>query len=146
MSKYCKPMGLYVTYLDCMECEERECIQSHKKEDKKEEENNMNKTYLHVKPNDTIFCVFASVREGYDKNVVLMCKVQQAQVYVDYTEYIAVPVKVVVGAEGDKKQEAKKYIHIHFRGANIDTGYRNKNSYCYPVFTTKERCIKWLRG
>lgn len=26
MSKYCKPMGLYVTYLDCMECEDKECI------------------------------------------------------------------------------------------------------------------------
>lgn len=25
MSKYCKPMGLYVTYLDCMECEDKEC-------------------------------------------------------------------------------------------------------------------------
>lgn len=26
MSKYCKSMGLYVTYLDCMECEDKECI------------------------------------------------------------------------------------------------------------------------
>lgn len=26
MSKYCKPMCLYVTYLDCMECEDKECI------------------------------------------------------------------------------------------------------------------------
>ena len=26
MSKYCRPMGLYVTYLDCMECEDKECI------------------------------------------------------------------------------------------------------------------------
>lgn len=25
MSKYCRPMGLYVTYLDCMECEDKEC-------------------------------------------------------------------------------------------------------------------------
>lgn len=26
MSKYCRPMGLYVTYLDCMECEDKECV------------------------------------------------------------------------------------------------------------------------
>lgn len=26
MSKYCRPMGLYVTYMDCMECEDKECI------------------------------------------------------------------------------------------------------------------------
>lgn len=25
MNKYCKPMGLYVTYLDCMDCEDKEC-------------------------------------------------------------------------------------------------------------------------
>ena len=28
MSKYCRPMGLYVTYLDCMECEDKECIRT----------------------------------------------------------------------------------------------------------------------
>lgn len=36
MSKYCKPMGLYVTYLDCMECEDKECIT------KREEQTNVN--------------------------------------------------------------------------------------------------------
>lgn len=24
MSKYCRPMGLYVTYLGCMECEDKQ--------------------------------------------------------------------------------------------------------------------------
>uniref|UniRef100_A0AAU8AYC8 Uncharacterized protein n=1 Tax=Dulem virus 36 TaxID=3145754 RepID=A0AAU8AYC8_9CAUD len=31
MSKYCKPMGLYVTYLDCIDCEDKECMQKNKK-------------------------------------------------------------------------------------------------------------------
>lgn len=32
-----------------------------------------------------------------------------------------------------------------FENANIDTGYRNKPNR-YPVFTTKEGCLQWLKG
>ncbi len=64
MSKYCKPMGLYVTYLDCMDCDKNK--------------NNC-------------------------KAELLMCE-----------------------------------------NANIDTGHR-KAPNRFPVFTTKEKCLEWLK-
>lgn len=101
----------------------------------------MKKVYLQVYPSQIVYAVFASKREGYNKNVVLKCRIEQAQVYEEYTEYLAKPIKVVT----DKNDNANKYITIHFRNANIDTGYRNKHGYCYPVFTTKEKCLEWVR-
>ena len=148
MSKYCRPMGLYVTYLDCMECEDKECItkreeqtnvsmeeQLHRKiassvqcmegvNSQKGEQENMKKVYLLVDIGSEIFLVFASKREGYKDNVVVKCK--------------------VVTKAGDK--EIKHWVSsFMFKNANIDTGYRNKPNR-YPVFTTKEECLQWLRG
>lgn len=37
-------MGLYVTYLDCMDCEDKECIQSYGKESKTMENKKQMKT------------------------------------------------------------------------------------------------------
>ena len=62
MAKFCKPMGLYVTYLDCLECEGKECRQSHKV---RKEEKEMKKVYLQVEPEQEVFLVFASKREKY---------------------------------------------------------------------------------
>lgn len=33
-----------------------------------------------------------------------------------------------------------------FRNSNIDTGHRGIDKQYYPVFTTKEGCLQWLRG
>lgn len=33
MAKYCKAYALHVTYLDCMECEDKECMYPHKRKE-----------------------------------------------------------------------------------------------------------------
>ena len=43
-------------------------------------------------------------------------------------------------------EDVKEFVtYFHFENANIDTGYRGYHNN-YPVFTTKEKCIQWLRG
>lgn len=138
MSKYCKPMGLYVTYLDCIDCEDKECIQSHRKEYKP-----MHKTYLLIEPEQVVYLVFASKREGYQNDVVIKCKCKKAEVYKETTIYCFEPIKVVT-KYGDK--ELKHWVNTFMcRNSDIDTGARS-GANRYPVFTTKEKCIEWLKG
>lgn len=152
MSKYCKPMGLYVTYLDCMECEDKECITKREEQtnvsmesvnSQKRGQKDMKKVYLLVDIGTELFLVFASKREGYKDNIVVKCRVAKATVYEKETIYSCEPIKVVTKA-GDK--EIKHWVSsFMFENANIDTGYRSKPNR-YPVFTTKEGCLQWLKG
>lgn len=167
MSKYCRPMGLYVTYMDCMECEDKECIT------KREEQTNVNmgeqsqtkiaksvpcmeranlqkgdtnmaltKRYLSIEPEQTVFVVFASKREGYNDNIVIRCKVKECIVRRNSTLYCLRKEKVVTG-----KKRIDTFIDSFMcENANIDTGYRGLQIDKYPVFTTKEKCMEWLKG
>lgn len=164
MSKYCKPMGLYVTYLDCMECEDKECIT------KREEQANasmeeqlqrriassvqcmenvnlrkgqsMIKRYLQLEPEQKVFLVFASKREGYNDNIVIRCKVKECIVRKDIILYILIKEKIVTG-----QKSIKPFIdNFMCENANIDTGYRGLQIDKYPVFTTKEKCLQWLKS
>lgn len=166
MSKYCKPMGLYVTYLDCMECEDKEYIT------RREEQTNVSmeeqlqrkiassaqnmesvnlqkgdkmaviKRYLRLEPEQKVFVVFASKREGYKDNIVLRCNVRECSIRKNTTIYYLVKEKVVLG-----KKDIKPFIDcFSCENANIDTGYRGMQTDIYPVFTTKEKCIEWLKG
>ena len=109
MSKYCRPMGLYVTYMDCMECEDKECI---------------------------------TKREGYIDNIVIRCNVRECSIRKNTTVYYLVKEKVVLG-----KRDIKPFVDcFSCENANIDTGYRGMQTDIYPVFTTKEKCIEWLKG
>ena len=139
MAKYCKAYGLRVTYLDCLECETKEC-----KQDGGDMEMALTKRYLSIEPEQKVFLVFASVREGYKDNVVCRCKVISATVYSDRTIYNLKLEKIVLGSE--KESDTKNWIQTFMcENANIDTGYRvNPNR--YPVFTTKEKCIEWLKS
>ena len=138
MSKYCKPMGLYVTYLDCMECEDKECIQSYRKE-----EEAVHKTYLVIEPEQIVFLVFASKKEGYNNDIVVKCRCEKATVYKNKTIYHFELIKVVTKV-GDK--EIKNWVTTFMcENANIDTGNRDKPNR-YPVFTTKEKCLEWLKN
>lgn len=166
MSKYCRPMGLYVTYMDCMECEDKECIT------KREEQTNVNmgeqsqtkiaksvpcmesanlqkgekmavtKRYLRLEPEQKVFVVFASKREGYIDNIVIRCNVRECSIRKNTTVYYLVKEKVVLG-----KRDIKPFVDcFSCENANIDTGYRGMQTDIYPVFTTKEKCIEWLKG
>lgn len=138
MSKFCKPMGLYVTYIDCLECEGRECKQSHKI---RKEEKEMKKVYLEVEPNDIVYVVVKSKREGHNKNVVLKCIVESVTIKQDKKiTYHAKALRNVTDKTCDMKQYDKA---LWFNNANINTGLRG--TFENPVFTTKEDCLNWLK-
>lgn len=139
MSKFCKPMGLYVTYLDCLECEGKECKQSNKI---RKEEKEMKKVYLQVELEQEVFLVFASKREGYKNDVIIKGKVTKATVYSNETLYTFEPIKIVTKTKEDLKNYVSSFL---FANANIDTGLRSGFNR-YPVFTTKEKCLEWLKN
>lgn len=165
MSKYCKPMGLYVTYLDCMECEDKECIrtkqtnismegQRHTKivqsapcmenvNSQKGEQNEMKKAYLLVDIGTDVFLVFASKMEGYKNNIVFRAEVVKATIDKNGITYHCEVKKCTTDKGIDIDKTVKFFM---FKNANIDTGHRGMDKTLYPVFTTKEGCIAWLKG
>ena len=165
MAKYCKAYGLRVTYLDCLECEDKTC-KKQRSVNMEEQENTriadyvqnmedvniqkggievaLTKRYLNIEPEQKVFLVFASKKEGYKDNIVCRCRVISATVYSDRTIYNLKLEKIVLGSE--KESDIKNWVQTFMcENANIDTGYRvNPNR--YPVFTTKEKCIEWLKS
>lgn len=99
MAKYCKAYALHVTYLDCMECETKECKGMQ----------NVHKTYLRLLPEQECFLVFVSKREKAKKNVVLKCIVKECIVRKEETLYNLKPIKCVT---------AKKERYIMEHGCN----------------------------
>lgn len=167
MSKYCRPMGLYVTYMDCMECEDKECITRREEQtnvsmgeqsqrriaksvlcmesanSQKGEQEGMKKVYLLVDIGTELFLVFASKREGYTKNIVFRAEVVKATVDKDGVTYNC----EINRCMNDKTVDVNKYEKFYmFRNSNIDTGHRGIDKQYYPAFTTKEECLQWLRG
>lgn len=103
----------------------------------------LRKVYLFIDIGSIVYLVFTSKREGAKDNVVVKCKVDHATVYGNHTIYCCEPIKVVTKA-GDK--EIKNWVaSFMFENANIDTGHRRSPNR-YPVFTTKEKCLQWLKG
>lgn len=162
MAKYCKVYKLRVTYLDCMECEDKQCKQTRNANMEehgrtkiasyaqnmesvnlqKGEKMAVTKRYLRLEPEQKVFVVFASKREGYKDNIVLRCNVRECSIRKNTTIYYLVKEKVVLG-----KNDIKPFIDcFSCENANIDTGYRGMQTDIYPVFTTKEKCIEWLKG
>lgn len=103
----------------------------------------MKKVYLLVDIGTELFLVFASKREGYKDNIVVKCRVAKATVYEKEIIYSCEPVKVVTKA--GYKEIKHWFPSFVFENANIDTGHRNKPNR-YPVFTTKEGCLQWLKN
>lgn len=102
----------------------------------------MVKRYLELEPEQTVFVVFASKREGYKDNVVIRCNVRECSVRKNTTIYYLTKEKIMTG-----QKNIKSFIDcFSCENANIDTGYRGMQVDKYPVFTTKEKCIEWLKG
>lgn len=161
MAKYCKAYKLRVTYLDCMECEEKQCKQTRNANmeehgrtkiasyaqnmegvNLQKGDKTMVKRYLELEPEQTVFVVFASKREGYKDNVVIRCNVRECSVRKNTTVYYLTKEKIMTG-----QKNIKSFIDcFSCENANIDTGYRGMQVDKYPVFTTKEKCIEWLKG
>jgi hypothetical protein len=127
-------MGLHVTYLDCMDCEDKECIQSHRKEEE------MEKRYLDVEPEQIVYIVLESKREGKQNNIIAECRCEKAVVYRMTTVYCFKVLKIVTKTKTTIKAEL-----LMCENANINTGHR-KTPNRYPVFTTKEKCLEWIKG
>lgn len=129
MAKYCKAYKLKVTYLDCLECETKECKQKVKK------------AYLELEPEQKVFLVYKSKREGNKENIIIRCNVFECIIRKNKILYFLDKERVVLGK--DNLSETKT--RFLCSNANIDTGYRGIQTDIYPVFTTKEKCIEWLK-
>lgn len=90
-----------------------------------------------------VYVVFASKREGYNENVVLKAIVKEITLTGEkHLIYKCRPIKVVT----DKEDNVRHYVNsFYYKNSNIDTGVRGIDG-CCPVFTDKERCLKWLKG
>lgn len=100
------------------------------------------KKYFTVDIGDTVFIVIGAKRESAKENCVIQMVVDHIYINENGTTYTGKTVKVVVG----KEKDVSKYVNYFcFKDDNIDTGYHTVK-YLFPVFTTKEKCIKWLKG
>lgn len=104
----------------------------------------MKKQYLLVDIGQNVFLVFGSKKEGYNSNVVFSAVVTEVRIRNDGVTYFCELLKCVT----DRNENIEKYTKFFmFRNSNIDTGYRGDSwNRCYPVFTTKEGCLEWLRN
>lgn len=107
-----------------------------------EERSGMTKKYFSVDIGDTVFLVMEAKRNGKAQNCVLAMTVDHIYINESGVTYTGKTVKVVTGADRD----LSKYVrYLCFKDDNIDTGFTTVK-YIYPVFTTKEKCIRWLKG
>lgn len=156
MGKYCKAYGYKVTYLDCMECETKECRKQKNQTDvnmegqqnkmiveyaQNTESVNLQK-YLKLIPEQQVYLVFGSRKEKHKENVIIKCKVKECSVRKYNTLYYLEIIKCVT-----KNLDLSKTIKVFMcTNKNIDTGYRGLQADLYPVFTNKQRCLEWLKG
>lgn len=130
MAKYCKAYKLKVTYLDCLECETKECKQKVKK------------AYLELEPEQKVFLVYKSKKEGNKENIIIRCNVFECIIRKNKILYFLDKERVVLG----KNNLSETKTRFLCSNANIDTGYRGLQIDIYPVFTTKEKCVEWLKS
>lgn len=117
-------------------------MQYHKAVIQNKEAKKITKKYFQVDIGDTVFLVMGAKRNGAKENCVLRLNVDHIYVNEQGTVYTGKVEKVVTGSEKD----ISKYVsYLCFKDDNIDTGY-STIKYIYPVFTTKEKCINWLKG
>lgn len=95
-------------------------------------------------PGQEVYLVFTSIKEGHKKNLVFKSVIE----HISITKETKEPVYCtkILKCVNDKTQNISSFTsYMLFKNANVDTGYRGFGQ-CYPVFTTKEKCIEWLRS
>lgn len=103
--------------------------------------------HLGVKPGQQIYLIFAAKKLKDKETIVFRGTVDSVVVESAPNNKIAVIYSVTltkcVNGYKDLKQFNK---HLFFKDANIDTGFRGfGHDSHYPVFTTKEKCMEWLK-
>lgn len=104
----------------------------------------MKKVYLDAEPGEHVFLVFSSKKEGYKKTIILECEIDEITIQKNVHMYRG----KVVKCANDRNEDITKYCeHFYFSSSNINTGLRtdNKHWMSYPVFTTKEKVLQWLK-
>lgn len=102
----------------------------------------LTKVYLATPVGSNVYLVFASKREGYNDNVVIKCRVREAHILEHKVIYDCEPIRFMTKTKEDIKNYVSSFM---FENSNIDTGYRSCFNR-YPVFTTKEKCLEWIKG
>lgn len=102
----------------------------------------LTKVYLSAPVGSFVYMVFTSKREGHKDNVVIKCRVKEVHILQHNIIYSCEPVKFMTKTKEDLKNYVSSFM---FETANIDTGYRSGFNR-YPVFTTKEKCLEWIKG
>lgn len=103
----------------------------------------MIKKFLNFDIGDTAYLVFADrLHRKMKKDIVIEIVIDNILINENGTMYTAELKKIVVGSANE---DLKKYVkYLTFKDNNIDTGYCI--SCFYPVFTTKEKTIAYLKG
>lgn len=96
----------------------------------------------------TVYVVFASKREGYKSNIVFRATVTGITIKEDKRPIYTCKInKCVAGNEN-----INEYVQwFRYYGSNVDTGARgtvgnNLIGNTCPIFTDKEKCLKWMKG
>ena len=90
-----------------------------------------------------VFLVAAAKRMGHTKNVVFECEIQKIIITKNTPMYYCKTLRCVLG-----KENIKEWVEYYsFKNSNIDTGHYSQYDYSqhYPIFTTKEKCERWLK-
>lgn len=90
-----------------------------------------------------VFLVAAAKCMGYTKNVVFECEVQKIIITENNPTYYCKVLRCVLG-----KENTKEWVEYYsFKNSNIDTGHYSQYDYSqhHPIFTTKEKCERWLK-
>ena len=96
----------------------------------------------------TVYVVFASKKEGYKDNIVFRAKVIRITINEDRRLLYVCYIEKCVTGNADPEKYVKSFMYYN---SNVDTGVRGVSDgrlsikVC-PVFTDKEKCLKWLRG
>lgn len=108
----------------------------------------MKKKYVQVDVGDTVYVVYGARRDAhyhFEKDIVFEAEVTEIRITKDGIKYVCKKKRCVT----DKNVNLWEYVdYFYFRNANINTGHcgAGDGELLYRVFTTKEACIKWLRG
>lgn len=95
---------------------------------------------------DKVFLVVADkAHRNMADNVVLMLKIDSIVVNEYGVTYTGRPEKIMMASSEHHKKMSSYSNFYSFKDDNVDTGYHTVK-YMYPVFTTKEKCIKYLKG
>lgn len=97
----------------------------------------------HVALGDTLYLVFKCKRFGDSENIIFRGKVVELRIKENLSIYVLRVSKCM-----NKKDYVinKAYQNLCFDGSTINTGLNKVNIGLYPVFTTKEKCLSWIKG